>query len=164
MRGADAVDVRGAIRDDEIRGIDHAEIAVQGRPIMAGHLGALVRSFLGIFERPALAHLLRVNILLSVLVQSAHLRLVPGIENDGAEIAQHLTDARAPPVLLLILAVPDEVHRTGQIHARAAKQRSRARAAFAFFPRHLAPPVQKSARSCFTSADLLHDWILRANM
>src|SRR5882724_11454418 len=98
--GSDTVDVGRAVRYDEVCRIDHAQVDVQCLPVVTGQLRTGSSAIGRILEGPGRTCASGVDTLLSILVESAHLRLVPGIEHDGPQITERLADPGAPAVRL----------------------------------------------------------------
>lgn len=123
MRRADAVDVRGAIRNAEVAGVHHAEINVQRFPELSRAPGAGLRTRFAAFISPALADALAaLHVFAAILVQAAYVRLEPRIEHRHTHLLQKLANAIAPAELFLRRARRDKVHRAGEVNASALEQ------------------------------------------
>lgn len=102
MRRADAVNVRGTIRDGEITRVHHTEINVQRFPELFRAPCAFLRTAFAASERPAFADEFGAfHVFATVLVQPANVRFEPRIKDSDAGLLQELADAVAPTEMLL---------------------------------------------------------------
>ena len=123
VRCADAVNVRGAIRDGEIARVHHAEINVQRLPELFRAPGAFLRTVFAARKRPAFADEFgALHVFASVLVKPAHIGFEPRIEDGDAGLLQELAHAIAPAGVLLHFPRGDEIHRAGEIDPRSLQQ------------------------------------------
>ena len=122
VRRADAVDVGRAVGDDEVAGIHHAQVDVQGGPERLGAARAPGRAVLRVLECPPRAGDRVLLVLAAIALDAADLGLEPRVEHDHAERAKNLADSVPPAELLLGLAVGHEVHRAGEIDPGVLEQ------------------------------------------
>ena len=150
--GADAVDVRRAIRHHEVAGVDHPKVDVQARPEGFGAGRAGTGAPRTRRERPGVPMRRRGLALVAVAREPANVGLDPRVEDRDAHPGEKFADARAPAELLLVRAGRHEVHGPREIDARARQQ-------LAGLHREA-----KLRRSFLTSAVLLQLSSLRPNM
>src|SRR3954447_26394280 len=82
VRRADAVNVRRAVRDCEVAGINHPQVDVQGFPELMSTPGASLGTFLAAFVSPPLSNpFAAFDVLAAIFMQAANFWLEPGIEN-----------------------------------------------------------------------------------
>src|SRR5712671_1895595 len=85
MRRTDRVNVRWTIRDSKVAGVHHAQIDVERLPELFGAPRALLGSAYAAGISPAvLDFVAALDVLASVLVQPANVRLEPRIEHSDA--------------------------------------------------------------------------------
>src|SRR5262245_57754818 len=103
-RRAHAVNVGGAVCDDEVTRINHATFAVNCRPELLRAAGSLGSPFLIVGKGPVGAGDRIALVLATIFVNAAHIRLKPGVEYGHAEPLQELADAIPPAKLLLLFS------------------------------------------------------------